>query len=71
MRQAACACRRLDPRAALHLLGRHLLGLRLRPVPYGRQVAHGVVGLAIGLRLTPAVLAATAGLLPAIAATLT
>jgi uncharacterized protein len=48
-----------------------LLGLRLRPVPYGRQVAHVVVGLAIGLRLTPAVLAATAGLLPAaLAATL-
>lgn len=48
-----------------------LLGLRLRPVPYGRQVAHAVVGLAIGLRLTPAVLAATAGLLPAaVAATL-
>jgi membrane AbrB-like protein len=42
-----------------------LMGLRLRPIPYGRQVAHTVVGLAIGLRLTPAVLAATAGLLPA------
>jgi uncharacterized protein len=44
-----------------------LVGLRLRPIPYGRQVAHTVVGLAIGLRLTPAVLAATAGLLPAMA----
>jgi uncharacterized protein len=42
-----------------------LLGLRLSPIPYGRQVAHVIVGLAIGLRLTPAVLAATAGLLPA------
>src|SRR5918998_4873142 len=41
-----------------------LMGLRLRPIPYGRQVAHVVVGLAIGLRLTPAVLAATAGLIP-------
>src|SRR5918997_1324477 len=42
-----------------------LMGLRLRPIPYGRQVAHAVVGLAIGLRLTPAVLAAAAGLIPA------
>jgi uncharacterized protein len=42
-----------------------LLGLRLQPIPYGRQVAHVVVGLAIGLRLTPAVLAATASLIPA------
>ena len=41
-----------------------LMGLRLRPIPYGRHVAHVVVGLAIGLRLTPAVLAATAGLIP-------
>jgi membrane AbrB-like protein len=45
-----------------------LVGLRLRPVPYGRQAAHAVVGLAIGLRMTPAVLAATAGLLPAMVA---
>jgi uncharacterized protein len=45
-----------------------LVGLRPRPVPYGRQVAHTVVGLAIGLRMTPAVLAATAGLLPAMVA---
>ena len=45
-----------------------LMGLRLRPVPFGRQLAHVVVGLAIGLRLTPAVLAATASLLPAMMA---
>jgi membrane AbrB-like protein len=42
-----------------------LLGLRLRPIPFGRQTAHVVVGLAIGLRLTPAVLASTVSLLPA------
>jgi uncharacterized protein len=42
-----------------------LMGLRLRPVPYGRELAHGVIGLAIGLRFTAPVLAATAGLLPA------
>lgn len=42
-----------------------LMGLPLRPVPYGREAAHPVIGLAIGLRFTPPVLAATAGLLPA------
>jgi membrane AbrB-like protein len=42
-----------------------LLGLRLRPIPFGRQTAHVVVGLAIGLRLTPAVLASTVSLIPA------
>jgi membrane AbrB-like protein len=42
-----------------------LMGLRLRPVPYSRQAAHVVVGLGVGLRLTPTVLAATASLIPA------
>lgn len=43
-------------------------GADLAPVPAGRQVGQAVVGLAIGLRMTPAVLAGTLSLAPAIAA---
>jgi membrane AbrB-like protein len=42
-----------------------LLGLPLRPLPYGREVAHAFIGLLIGLRFTPPIVAATASLLPA------
>jgi membrane AbrB-like protein len=43
-------------------------GVNLAPVPAGRQLGQAVVGLAIGLRMTPPVLAGTASLAPAIAA---
>ncbi len=43
-------------------------GANLAPVPAGRQLGQAVVGLAIGLRMTPAVLAGTISLAPAIAA---
>lgn len=43
-------------------------GVNLAAVPAGRQLGQAVVGLAIGLRMTPAVLAGTASLAPAIAA---
>jgi membrane AbrB-like protein len=42
-----------------------LAGVPLRPVPRGREVAHAVIGLLIGLRFTAPVVAATAALLPA------
>jgi membrane AbrB-like protein len=42
-------------------------GANLAQVPAGRQLGQAVVGLAIGLRMTPAVLAGTAALAPAIA----
>lgn len=45
-----------------------LAGGRLEPVPMGRELGQAVVGVAIGLRLTPAVLASVAALTPAIAA---
>ncbi len=41
-------------------------GLALAPLPAGRQLGQAVVGLAIGLRMTPPVLAGTASFLPAI-----
>jgi membrane AbrB-like protein len=41
-------------------------GLDLAPVPGGRQIGQAVVGVAIGLRMTPAVLAGTLSLAPAI-----
>lgn len=44
------------------------LGSSLAPLPGGRQLGQAVVGLAIGLRMTPAVLAGTLSLWPAIAA---
>jgi membrane AbrB-like protein len=44
-----------------------LAGWRLTPVPMGRELGQAVVGVAIGLRLTPAVLASVAALTPAIA----
>jgi len=48
-----------------------VLGLRLAFVPMGREFGQLAVGLAVGLRFTPATLAATLGLLPAmLAATL-
>jgi membrane AbrB-like protein len=43
-------------------------GGNLAAVPGGRQVGQAVVGLAIGLRMTPSVLAGTLSLAPAIAA---
>lgn len=46
-----------------------LSGLKLKSVPHGREVAQSIVGLAIGLRFTASVLAATAILLPAMALT--
>jgi membrane AbrB-like protein len=45
-----------------------LAGLHLRPLPYGREVGQAVVGLAIGVRFTPDVLAATVPLLPVMVA---
>ncbi len=42
-----------------------LLGLPLMSVPHGREAGQVVVGLAIGLRFTAAVLVATLALLPA------
>lgn len=48
-----------------------MAGLHLESPPYGRELGQAVVGLAIGLRFTPDVLAAAATLLPAmVAATL-
>jgi membrane AbrB-like protein len=44
------------------------LGANLVPVPGGRQLGQAVVGLAIGLRMTPGVLAGTLSLLPAVVA---
>ncbi|WP_158639069.1 AbrB family transcriptional regulator [Elioraea rosea] len=41
-------------------------GLSLAPVPAGRQIGQAVVGVAIGLRMTPAVLGGTISLAPAI-----
>lgn len=41
-------------------------GLSLAQIPAGRQVGQAVVGVAIGLRMTPAVLAGTISLAPAI-----
>lgn len=41
-------------------------GLDLAAVPAGRQIGQAVVGVAIGLRMTPAVLAGTLSLAPAI-----
>ena len=45
-----------------------LAGWRLQPIPMGRELGQAVVGVAIGLRLTPAVLVSVAALTPAIAA---
>ena len=42
-----------------------MAGLHLEALPYGRELGQAVVGLAIGVRFTPDVLAATASLLPA------
>jgi len=42
-------------------------GIDLAPVPGGRQLGQAVVGVAIGLRMTPAVLSGTLSLAPAIA----
>ncbi|HET6468927.1 MAG TPA: AbrB family transcriptional regulator [Geminicoccaceae bacterium] len=42
-----------------------IMGLDLRPVPLGRELGQVVIGLVIGLRFTPPVLAATLALLPA------
>ena len=42
-----------------------ILGVPLRPIPWGRELGQAGVGLAIGLRFTPPVLAATATLVPA------
>jgi uncharacterized protein len=48
-----------------------VLGVRLVFLPMGRELGQMAVGLAVGLRFTPATLAATASLLPAmVAATL-
>jgi membrane AbrB-like protein len=44
-----------------------LAGWRLAPVPMGRELGQAVVGVAIGLRMTPAVLTSVAELTPAIA----
>lgn len=44
-----------------------LVGWRLTPVPMGRELGQAVVGVAIGLRMTQAVLASVAALTPAIA----
>jgi membrane AbrB-like protein len=41
-------------------------GARLLQIPGGRQLGQAIVGLAIGLRMTPAVLAGTTALAPAI-----
>jgi membrane AbrB-like protein len=51
--------------ALMACAGGALAGLSLRPLPYSRELAQAVVGLAIGVRFTPDVLAATASLLPA------
>jgi membrane AbrB-like protein len=45
-----------------------LSGLRLPLVPMAREVGHACIGTAVGLRFTPAVLAATVSLLPAMVA---
>lgn len=45
-----------------------LLGFRLEFVPMGREVGQVAVGLAVGMRFTPSVLAATVTLLPHMAA---
>jgi membrane AbrB-like protein len=42
-----------------------ITGLRLRPLPWSRELGQVVVGLAIGLRLAPSVVHAIVGLLPA------
>jgi uncharacterized protein len=57
----------LGPLAACGIAA--MAGLPLRPSPYSREVGQVVIGLAIGLRFTPAVLAATASLIPAMAVT--
>jgi membrane AbrB-like protein len=44
-----------------------LAGWRLDPVPMGRELGQAVVGVAIGLRMTPAVVESVAALTPAIA----
>jgi membrane AbrB-like protein len=41
-----------------------ILGAPIAPLPYGRELGQVAVGLAIGLRFVPAVLVATATLLP-------
>jgi membrane AbrB-like protein len=45
-----------------------MLGYRPQFVPHGRELGQVAVGLAVGMRFTPAVLAATAALLPHMAA---
>jgi membrane AbrB-like protein len=42
-----------------------LAGLTLRPIPGAREGGQVIIGLAIGLRMTPAVVAATMSLVPA------
>jgi membrane AbrB-like protein len=44
-----------------------IAGLKLTPIPYGREFAQAMIGVFIGLRFTPPVLAATLTLLPAMA----
>jgi membrane AbrB-like protein len=44
-----------------------LSGVELEPIPYARELGQAVIGVFVGLRFTPPVLAATAGLLPAMA----
>lgn len=44
-----------------------LAGWRLQQIPMGRELGQAVVGVAIGLRMTPAVLTSVAALTPAIA----